>query len=165
MRNQKILIYSAFLRWFLKWIIGAALSFTPGPLSPQNEFSQLGSWNIISFSGKYQNQWLFFGEAQLRSLSFYHQFHYYEYKAGAGIRFAKTYNFFLGAGSYNTYSEGGNFLLPYKQKEVRVWQQLAMQQNLYRLQLEHRYRAEQRYIASGFKHRFRYRLGGIINVK
>jgi hypothetical protein len=43
---------------------------------------ELGSWNILNFKYNNNEKWSVFGEAQLRSLNFYNNFHYYEYKGG-----------------------------------------------------------------------------------
>lgn len=57
----------------------------------------------------------FFAETQLRSLKFYSNFHYYEYKGGINYKVNKDVKLTLGTGSYQTYKEGGNFVLPKKQ--------------------------------------------------
>ncbi len=48
-------------------------------------FSQndIGSWNTTNFNFKINNKWQVFAESQLRSLKFYDDFHYYEFKGGA----------------------------------------------------------------------------------
>lgn len=38
--------------------------------------SKLGSWNAISVNLKINEKWNFFAETQIRSLSFYDEFHY-----------------------------------------------------------------------------------------
>jgi len=110
-------------------------------IKAQNASREIGSWNIINVKSNLDKQWSFFVEPQLRSLSFYNQVHYYEIKGGI------TYNLHLnilitaGTGSYSTYSEGGNFKLPYQQKEIHTWLQLIMKQQVARVKFEHRYRA------------------------
>ncbi|MCS6906046.1 MAG: DUF2490 domain-containing protein [Bacteroidia bacterium] len=130
-------------------------------LIAQTDFRDLGTWNVLSINIKYNKKWVFFAESQLRSLAFYDQFHYYEVKGGGGWIATPDIKLFIGLGSYNTYKEGGNFRLPYNQQEIRVWQQLNTKQKLSKieLELEHRYRIEQRYTNKGYRNRFRYRLG------
>lgn len=56
-------------------------------------FSQkfdLGSWNILNLKYTINEKWSAFGEAQLRSLKFYNNFHYYEYKGALISKFIKT---------------------------------------------------------------------------
>ena len=67
--------------------------------------------------------------------------------------------FTLGAGSYQTYKEGGDFVLPKNNDEFRLWPQIALLQNIGKLKIEHRYRQEFRFTSNGYRNRFRYRLG------
>lgn len=119
----------------------------------------LGSWNILNLKYNIDSKWSVFGEAQLRSLKFYHNFHYYEYKGGVNFIAHKYVALTLGAGSYQTYREGGNFLLPKNNNEFRLWPQLIISQSLGKVKLEQRFRAEFRFTSNGYRNRFRYRLG------
>ena len=65
----------------------------------------------------------------------------------------------LGAGSYQTYKEGGNFVTPKNNDEFRIWPQIIFFQNVGVLKIEQRYRAEFRFTSNGYRNRFRYRLG------
>ncbi len=98
----------------------------------------LGSWNILNLKYNVNDKWSVFGEAQLRSLKFYTNFHYYEYKGGVNYKFHKNATFSLGAGSYQTYKEGGNFVLPKNNDEFRIWPQLIIFQSLNKLKIEQR---------------------------
>jgi hypothetical protein len=118
-----------------------------------------GSWNIVNLKYSLDEKWSFFGEAQLRSLKLYSNFHYYEYKSGVNYRIHKNVNFTLGAGSYQTYKEGGNFVLPKNNDEFRIWPQVILFQSTGKLKIEQRYRAEFRFTSNGYRNRFRYRLG------
>lgn len=73
-----------------------------------------GSWNIVNVKYSVNDKWSVFGEAQLRSLQFYNQFHYYEYKGDANYRVHHNLKLTLSAGRYVTYKECGNFLKPKK---------------------------------------------------
>ena len=119
----------------------------------------LGSWNIINVKYKFSNRLSFFGEAQLRSLRFYDHFHYYEYKGGASYKCLDQVNIALGIGSYQTYREGGDFVLPKNNNELRIWPQLILSQTVRSIKIEQRYRLEMRYTSSGYRNRYRYRLG------
>jgi long-subunit fatty acid transport protein len=120
---------------------------------------QLGSWNILNLNYSFNENLSFFGEGQLRSLKFYTQFHYYEFKGGISYRVHKNVKLTLGAGSYQTYKEGGDFILPKNNDEFRIWPQLALSQPIGKLKIEQRYRAELRFTSNGYRNRFRYRLG------
>jgi hypothetical protein len=119
----------------------------------------LGSWNILNVKYSLNDKTSFFGEAQLRSLKFYDNFHYYEYKGGINYKVYKNVKLTIGAGSYQTYKEGGNFVLPMNNDEFRIWPQVILFQSIGSLKVEQRYRAELRWTSNGYRNRFRYRVG------
>ncbi len=119
----------------------------------------LGSWNILNMKYNHSEQWSAFGEAQLRSLKFYDNFHYYEYKGGVNFKAYKNLTLTLGAGSYQTYKEGGDFILPKNNDEFRIWPQVILNQPIGAIKIEQRYRAEFRFTLNDYRNRFRYRLG------
>jgi long-subunit fatty acid transport protein len=121
--------------------------------------SDLGSWNILNIKYNLDVKWSFFGEAQLRSLKFYSNFHYFEYKGGFNYKVHKNVKLTLGVGSYQTYKEGGDFVLPKNNDEFRIWPQVILFQSFGKLKIEQRYRAELRFTSNGYRNRFRYRLG------
>ncbi len=133
------------------------LIFSFNKSSAQN--FDLGSWNIYNIKYNVNDKWSVFGEAQLRSLKFYNNFHYYEYKGGVNYKVHTNVVLSLGAGSYQTYKEGGNFITPKNNDEFRIWPQIVIFQSLGKLKIEQRYRAELRYTSNGYRNRFRYRLG------
>jgi len=120
----------------------------------------LGSWNILNLKYNHTDKWSAFGEAQLRSLKFYRNFHYYEYKGGINHKVFKNVMLTLGAGSYQTYKVGGNFVLPKNNDEFRLWPQAILFQSIGNLKIEQRYRAEFRFTSNGYRSRYRYRFGG-----
>lgn len=121
--------------------------------------NDIGSWNILNVKYTTNEKWSAFGEAQLRSLKFYNNFHYYEYKGGINYKPEKNVALTLGAGSYQTYKEGGDFVLPKNNDEFRIWPQVVLFQTVGKLKIEQRYRAELRFTSNGYRNRFRYRLG------
>lgn len=127
--------------------------------------SQTGSWNILNIKMDLNEKWNLFGEAQIRSLKFYDDFHYYELKGGATYKFSNTFSVSAGAGIFDTYSPGGNFKTPMANDETRIWLQLSMTQYERKLKFEHRYRAEQRFTSNGYRNRFRYRLNTTLPLK
>jgi hypothetical protein len=121
--------------------------------------TDLGSWNILNLRYGVNEKWSFFGEGQIRSLKFYNHFHYYEYKGGVIYKANKQLNLALGMGSYQTYREGGDFVLPKNNDELRIWPQLVLDQAIGKVKIEQRYRAEMRFTSNGYRNRFRYRFG------
>lgn len=131
-------------------------------LSPIGAFSQssgLGTWNILNLKYSHNDKLSFFGEGQLRSLRYYNDFHYYEYKGGVNLKINNNIQATLGAGSYQTYRAGGDFVLPKNNDEFRIWPQVILFQSLGNIKIEQRYRAEIRFTSNGYRNRFRYRLG------
>lgn len=121
--------------------------------------TDLGSWNILNIKYTLTEKVSVFGEGQLRSLKFYDDFHYYEYKGGFNYKALKNLKLTLGAGSYQTYKEGGNFVVPKNNNEFRIWPQIILSQKIGAFSVEQRYRAEFRYTSNGYRNRCRYRLG------
>ncbi len=137
--------------WILVWVVM--------PIASVAQNLDLGSWNILNLKYSHNAKWSVFGEAQLRSLKFYNHFHYYETKGGINYRVYENTTLTLGAGSYQTYNEGGDFVLPKNNDEFRIWPQVTLFQSLGKLKIEQRYRAEMRFTSNGYRNRFRYRLG------
>ena len=119
----------------------------------------IGSWNILNLKYKVNEKWSLMGESQIRSLKLYSHFHYYEYKVFVNYYLNNNVKFALGAGSYQTYKEGGNFILPKNNDEFRLSPQLILLQSIGKLKIEQRYRFESRFSNKGYRNRYRYRLG------
>jgi hypothetical protein len=135
------------------------LLFTGTPSSLKSQQTSLGSWNILNVKYALSDKWSFFGEGQIRSLKFYDHFHYYEVKGGANYELKSGIRLTLGAGSYQTYREGGDFVLPKNNDEFRIWPQVLLSQKIGKFKIEQRYRIENRFTSSGYRNRYRYRLG------
>ena len=88
----------------------------------------LGSWNILNVTMKINQKWSVFTEGQIRSLSFYDDFHYYEIKVGATYKIKPNFSVTTGIGDYNTYSEGGNFEKPMQNNEKTLQKQTNIKQ-------------------------------------
>lgn len=118
-----------------------------------------GSWTAVQLKYHSSRTSEFFVEAQLRSLKFYQDFHYYEFKGGFALALRPDCKISAGLGSFQTYGEGGDFVQPKNNEELRIWPQLAFTQQMVGLKLEHRYRMEARFTRTGYRNRFRYRVG------
>jgi hypothetical protein len=143
--------------------ISKAIFLVAFVLLAQASFSQtkgVGSWNVLSGMFTLDSRWKLFAEAQIRSQQFYSDFNYYEAKGGIGYSFKTNGWVLLGMGHYNTFQPTGDFVTP-NTTEFRIWQQLVLNNNINRLKLEHRYRVEQRFISTGYRNRFRYRINAL----
>lgn len=121
--------------------------------------AQLGTWNVLHLRWQQNDNLTFFGEAQLRSLSFYDEFHYHEIKGGVNYKLGPHFSVTGGFGRYDTYMAGNSFRTPKSNEELRTWLEIGMRNTLGKTNFEHRYRAEQRFTIRGYRNRFRYRLG------
>jgi hypothetical protein len=139
--------------------IFTALIFLSNTFSSKAQSSEIGSWNILSIKHKFNNKFGLLAEGQIRSLKFYNNFHYYEYKAAIDYNPTKTLQLTLGIGDYNTFSEGGNFKTPIKSDEIRLWPQIQLSQTIGIFKIEQRYRWEMRFTNNEYNNRFRYRVG------
>jgi hypothetical protein len=124
-----------------------------------SQSDERGSWNIFNIRYNLNDKWSYFAEGQLRSLKFYNHYHYYEYKGGLNFRIHEHVKLTLGAGSYQTYAEGGNFVIPKNNDEFRLWPQIILFQLVGKFKIEQRYRTEFRWTSAGYRSRYRYRLG------
>lgn len=143
---------------FIKKILLTTLFFVMSYIVSAQKIG-LGSWNIINLKYTINEKWSFFGEAQIRSLSFYSQFHYHEYKGGVNYKAHPNVLLTLAAGDYDTYKEGGNFKSPKNNDEFRIWPQITLTQSIKRFKIDQRYRAEFRFTTNGYRNRYRYRAG------
>jgi hypothetical protein len=121
--------------------------------------SDAGTWNIITLKTNFSPKWSAFAEGQLRSLRFYNDFHYHEFKAGAVYKAHPNATVALAFGKYDTYASGGNFETPKNNAEYRLWPQFIVTQNLNKLKFENRTRVEFRFTSNGYRNRFRNRIG------
>ncbi|MDR6562187.1 hypothetical protein J2Y60_002317 [Arcicella sp. BE140] len=87
----------------------------------QAQAFDLGTWSILNVKYNLNEKWSVWGEGQIRSLKFFTNFHYYEYKGGINYKFSKNVVLTIGTGSYQTYREGGDFVLPKNNDEFRIW--------------------------------------------
>ncbi|MFN4972167.1 MAG: DUF2490 domain-containing protein [Bacteroidota bacterium] len=118
-----------------------------------------GSWNVLNVNYHLNPAVSVFAEGQIRSLSFYSQFHYHEVKGGINYHVHPSLRLSIAAGDYDTYRESGNFMLPKNNDEFRIWPQVLMLQQIGGFKIEQRYRTEMRFTSTGYRNRFRYRLG------
>ncbi|RWY47950.1 DUF2490 domain-containing protein [Mucilaginibacter gilvus] len=125
--------------------------------------NKTGTWGIatIVLPGDSTHHWGGYVELQGRTNTLFNQFFYYETKGGISYDIAKNYTALIGTGRYVTY-DYNNLDAPPTVKEFRMWEQLTINSFLDRIKIEHRYRAEQRWLNGIYRNRFRYRLNLVI---
>lgn len=123
-----------------------------------NTYSQqTGTWQTLNLKYNITQKTSVFAEGQIRSLKFYTNFHYHEFKGGFEYKPHKLIRLALAAGKYDTYNESGNFSEPKNISEFRLWPQIITHQDFGTTEVEHRYRVEARFTNKGYRNRFRYR--------
>jgi hypothetical protein len=131
-------------------------------LSSTSLFAQdIGSWNVLDVRKNTDKLISYQLEVQLRSLKFYHNFHYNELNFTASYKYKDNLVFSVLIGKHNTFSEGGNFMKPLLTDEFRQSLQAVTVQRFGFISLENRYRIEQRYFINRKQvaYRIRYRFG------
>jgi len=130
-------------------------------LIPVKNYSQgLGCWNSLNINYDKGKKWSFASEIQLRSLQFYKNYNYHEYKGIIGYKLIPNLQTSLVLGRYTTFSKGKTFQSPLLAEEFRVAVQLGLKNSIGRVQVDHRYRFEKRYYTNGNSGiRVRYRVG------
>jgi hypothetical protein len=125
--------------------------------------NKTGTWGIatVVLPGDSTHHWGGYIELQARANTLFNQFFYYETKGGVSYDIAKNYTALIGTGRYVTY-DYNNLDAPPTVKEFRMWEQLTINSFLDRIKIEHRYRAEQRWLNGIYRNRFRYRLNLVV---
>jgi len=120
----------------------------------------LGCWNTLNLSFDNGKKWSYAAEFQLRSLQFYKNYNYYEYKGIVNYKILPNFQTSVVIGRYTTFGQGKTFQNPKLAEEFRMALQFGLKNNLGKVQVDHRYRFERRFYTSGTKGvRLRYRVG------
>lgn len=143
-----------------KKITAMALTFMLMPLlNIYGQDSGLGNWLIYIGNKKLNNKWNIHNEVQYRNYSAVGDLEQLLLRTGLGYSFNDNKNnVLLGYGyilSENYINEEDKISI----SEHRIFQQFITKQRIGDINLNHRYRFEQRFVASDFKFRFRYFLG------
>lgn len=146
--------------------------------APNTRF-QTGTWQTVNVKYELHPKINWFAEGQFRSQEFYNDVNYWEAKTFFHYMFTDQFAGGLGIGTYHQYVDYENFKTPQKQTEARIWLELTMKSNGGRINFDHRFRFEDRFIRKynsakqGFegnhtdfndddRYRFRYRLQSTI---
>ncbi|NQW76122.1 MAG: DUF2490 domain-containing protein [Cytophagales bacterium] len=122
---------------------------------------EIGSWNVLDVRKNTDKVISYQLEVQLRSLKFYHNFHYNEINFTANYKYNDNLVLSVLMGKHNTFSDGGDFMKPIVTDEFRQSLQAATVQRFGFISLDNRYRIEQRYFIDRnlVDYRMRYRFG------
>ncbi|MCJ8211425.1 DUF2490 domain-containing protein [Mucilaginibacter sp. RS28] len=123
-----------------------------------------GTWGIatVILPGNKEQRWGGYAELQGRTdQTYFRKFFYYEVKGGVSYNFDDRAYVLLGTGRYTTYDYRDLGEGP-QTTETRFWEQFTSVQFVGRVKFEHRYRVEQRWLNTGYRNRFRYRINFLV---
>ncbi len=129
------------------------------PMLSVAQESNLGNWLIYFGNKKLNTKWNIHHEVQYRNYNVIGDLEQLLLRTGLGYNLTENSNFLLGYG----YILSENYIPQTDDKvsvnEHRIFQQFISKQRLGSVNLNHRYRFEQRFIEDDFKMRFRYFIG------
>ena len=137
------------------FILLMALSMTQTRLFAQK--SDIGNWIIYFGNQQINKRWNWWNEMQYRNFNFIGDLEQLIFRTGIGYNLTENNNNVLLGYAYiysQPYVPGSNAKT--SSNENRIYQQFITRQNFGRVFIQHRYRIEERFIASAFSMRFRY---------
>jgi hypothetical protein len=158
MEKRKISKGFALSKNVFAFIFLMALSIGQNRLCAQK--SDIGSWYLYFGNQQINKRWNWWNEMQYRNFNFIGDLEQLVFRTGIGYNLTENNNNVL-MGYAFIYSEP--YISGSDEKtsltENRIYQQFITRQNFGRVFIQHRYRIEERFIASDFRVRFRYFLG------
>ena len=135
------------------------ISFALIPIQMNSQASSLGNWLVYIGSKQLNSKWNLHHEVQYRNYNVLGDLEQLLLRTGLGYNLGDRSNILVGYGYINGENYIGNTDEKRTSHEHRIYQQFITKQNVGILNLQHRYRFEQRFLKDNFKTRFRYFLG------
>lgn len=129
------------------------------PLLSIGQTSDIGNWLVYIGNKKLDSKWNLHHEIQYRNYNAIGDLEQLLLRTGLGYSIANKSNLLLGYGFINSQNYIDLSDDKVSVNEHRVFQQFITKQSVGRINLQHRYRFEQRFVEGDFKTRFRYFLG------
>jgi hypothetical protein len=144
-------------------LVGASLSLTSFFAQKQID-NQLNGWVVYQGNHKLNKQFDLHTEYQWRRADGFNDWQQSLARVGLDYKLNPSVTFSCGYGWILTYPYGSQPIAN-QTHENRLWQQLILKQPIGNLQVQHRYRLEQRWIDNQFKQRMRYRAQVLIPLQ
>lgn len=118
---------------------------------------QLGNWIMYFGQNRIHDKWSIHSEVQYRNHTVAPNIEQLLLRTGLRHHFTKNFAALIGYGFIPSYDLDAGIGNP-RTKEHRIYQEFIITQVIGRLNFEHRYRIEQRWVEKDYRSRFRYRL-------
>ncbi|MBN8696152.1 MAG: DUF2490 domain-containing protein [Bacteroidetes bacterium] len=146
----------------MKSILYIIVLVLPTLTNAQKSHSEFGNWIMVFNQTRVHEKWSIHSEAQFRSYSLDPNTEQILLRGGVNFHLNKSVVCTGGYGWITNYTDDGEIIKDQHTQEHRTWQQASLKNNYGRIQIEHRYRLEQRWInnnkSTNHKDRIRYLL-------
>jgi hypothetical protein len=137
--------------------MAALIAFLMLPMFSYSQDSNLGNWLIYIGNKKLNTKWNIHNEVQYRNYDAIGDLEQLLLRTGLGYNLSENnHNILLGYGYILSENYIGNSDDKASVNEHRIFQQFTSKQSIGIVNLNHRYRFEQRFVEEDFKMRFRY---------
>jgi hypothetical protein len=137
--------------------MAALIAFLMLPMFSYSQDSNLGNWLIYIGNKKLNTKWNIHNEVQYRNYDAIGDLEQLLLRTGLGYNLSENnHNILLGYGYILSENYIGNSDDKASVNEHRIFQQFTSKQSIGLVNLNHRYRFEQRFVEEDFKMRFRY---------
>jgi hypothetical protein len=126
------------------------------PFTGYGQDGKLGNWLIYIGNKEINSKWNIHNEVQYRNYNTIGDLEQLLLRTGLGYNLNETNNVLLGYGYILSENYIGETDDKISVNEHRIFQQFTSKQNIGKVNINHRYRIEQRFVEDDFKLRFRY---------
>ena len=126
--------------------------------------ADLGAWGMMFNQTRIHNKWSLHSEIQFRSYEINPNTEQLLIRAGVNFHYNPSLVFTAGYGWISNYSNDEKVFKNQTVDENRIWEQIILKSNNGRVNFEHRYRFEQRWITTSVNTNYRNRLRYLLRL-
>ena len=130
----------------------------------QIKTADIGSWGMMFNQTRIHNKWSLHSEIQFRSYEINPNTEQLLIRAGVNFHYNPSLVFTAGYGWISNYSNDEKVFKNQTVDENRIWEQIILKSNNGRVNFEHRYRFEQRWITTSVNTNYRNRLRYLLRL-